>query len=84
MNTFPSIDVLVGTLNREKVLLKEMFSKRKALSFRQDYALELLEYKESRIQYLIDNGIIRDNGDFLELEDVYLKFFEDVLEVNEE
>lgn len=84
MNTFPSIDVLVGTLNREKVLLKEMFSKRKALLFRQDYALELLEYKESRIQYLIDNGIIRDNGDFLELEDVYLKFFEDVLEVNEE
>lgn len=84
MNTFPSIDVLVGTLNREKVLLKEMFSKRKSLSFRQEYALELIEYKESRIQYLIDNGIIRDNGDFLELEDVYLKFFEDVLEVNEE
>ena len=29
-------------------------------------------------------GIIRENADFVELEDVYLKFFEDVLEVNEE
>ena len=27
---------------------------------------------------------IRDTGDFLEMEDIYLKFFEDVLEVNEE
>ena len=29
-------------------------------------------------------GVIRENTDFVELEDVYLKFFEDVLEVNEE
>lgn len=84
MNTFRSIDELVKTLDREKVLLKEMFFKRKSPSFRHEYALELTEYKEERIRYLIDYGIIRDNGSFLEMEDLYLKFFEEVLQVNEE
>lgn len=84
MSTFRSIEELVKSLDREKELLKEMFAKRKSLSFRYDYALEMTEYKEERIRYLIDYGVIRDTGDFLELEDIYLKFFEDVLEVNEE
>ena len=84
MSTFRSIEELVKSLDREKELLKEMFAKRKSLSFRYDYALEMTEYKEERIRYLIDYGVIRDTGDFLEMEDVYLKFFEDVLEVNEE
>ena len=84
MNTFRSIDELVKTLDREKVLLKEMFFKRKSPSFRHEYALELTEYKEERIRYLIDYGIIRDNGSFLEMEDLYQKFFEEVLQVNEE
>lgn len=61
-----------------------MFAKRKTLSFRLDLAETLVDYKMSRIQYLVDYGVIRDNGNFLELEDVYLKFFEEVLKVNEE
>ena len=84
MSTFRSIEELVKSLEREKELLKEMFAKRKSLSFRYDYALEMTEYKEERVRYLIDYGVIRDTGDFLEMEDLYLKFFEDVLEVNEE
>lgn len=84
MSTFRSIEELVKSLDREKELLKEMFAKRKSLSLRYDYALEMTEYKEERIRYLIDYGILRDTGDFLEMEDIYLKFFEDVLEVNEE
>lgn len=84
MNTFRSIDELIKTLDREKMLLKEIFSKRKSPSFRYDYALELTEYKEERIKYLIDYGVIRDSGNFLEMEDIYLKFFEEVLQVNEE
>lgn len=83
MNTFKSIDELLRVLDREKVLLKEMFRKRTSSSFKYDYALELTEYKEDRIRFLIDYGIIRDSGNFLEMEDVYLKFFEDVLQVNE-
>ena len=84
MGTFHSIDELIKTLDREKVLLKEMFAKRHSFQFRYDYALEMTEYKEERIRYLIENGVIRDTGDCLEMEDVYQKFFEDVLEVNEE
>ena len=84
MSTFRSIEELGKGLDREEELLQEMFAKRKSLSFRYDYALEMTEYKEERIRYLIDYGVIRDTGDFLEMEDIYLKFFEDVLEVNEE
>ncbi|MCQ2285742.1 MAG: hypothetical protein MJZ76_02575 [Bacteroidales bacterium] len=84
MNNFRSLDEMINTLSREKVLLKEMFAKRKTLSFRTDLAEEIVEYRHERIQHLIEYGIIRDNGNFLELEDVYLKFFEEVLEVNEE
>ena len=83
MNTFKSIDELLRVLEREKLLLKQMFQKRASTSLKYDYALELTEYKEERIKYLIDYGIIRDSGNFLEMEDVYLKFFEDVLQVNE-
>ena len=84
INTFRSIDDLVKTLEREKVLLKAMFDKRKSASFKYDYAQELTDYKEERIKHLIENGVIRESGNFLELEDIYLKFFEEVLQVNEE
>ena len=60
------------------------FYKRKQLSFRYDYALELTEYKEERIRFLIEYGVLRESGDFLEMEDLYLKFFEEVLQINEE
>ena len=84
INTFRSIDDLVKTLEREKVLLKAMFDKRKSSSFKYDYAQELTDYKEERIKHLIENGVIRESGNFLELEDIYLEFFEEVLQVNDE
>ena len=84
MGTFRSIDELIRALDREKVLLKEMFAKRHSLQFRYDYALGLTEYNEERIRFLLENGVIRDTGNCVEMEDVYQKFFEDVLEVNEE
>lgn len=84
MRTFRSIDELIRTLDREKELLREMFQKRTSLSFKYDYAIELTDYKEERVQNLINQGVIRSSGDFLEMEDVYLKFFEEVLQVNEE
>ena len=40
MGTFHSIDELIKTLDRENILLKEMFAKRHSLQFRYDYALE--------------------------------------------
>jgi hypothetical protein len=44
----------------------------------------IIENNENRIQYLIDRFVIRQNGNYLEIDDLYLQFFEQVLEANEE
>lgn len=84
MNTFRNIDDLIRCLDREKKLLNELFIKRNALSFRYDYALEITDYKAERIRYLIENEVIRESGDYLEMEDIYVQFFEEVLQINDE
>lgn len=84
MNAFISIKELLSTLVREHKLLTEMFEKRKTLSYKYDFALELVDYNEERIQYLITHAVIRQNGSFVEIDDQFLQFFEQVLEVNEE
>ncbi|WP_278630451.1 hypothetical protein [Parabacteroides goldsteinii] len=84
MPAFHSIEELLKTLSREQRLLKELFAKRKILSFRYEDALALVDYKEERIRKLVDSEVVRENGLFLELEDSYLQFFEQILEVNEE
>ena len=71
-------------LSREKLLLKDMFQNRKSLSYSYDTARELVDYKMDRIGFLIEHGVLHDSGEFLEMEDVYLRFFEEVLDVNED
>jgi len=83
MAGFRKIDELIRMFDKEKKLLVDMFQKRKSIAFRIDDALALVEHKESRIKYLINHGVIRESGNQLEMEDIYLKFFEDVLETNE-
>jgi len=83
MAGFRKIDELIRMFDKEKRLLADMFQKRKSLAFRTDDALALVDHKETRIKYLISHGVIRESGNQLEMEDVYLKFFEDVLETNE-
>lgn len=61
-----------------------MFEKRKILSFNYDYALELVDFDADKINALIDYSVIRRNGNNLELDDLFLQFFEQVMEVNEE
>lgn len=78
MPAFRSIEELLKTLSREQRLLKELFAKRKILSFRYEDALALVEYREERIRKLIDSEVVRENGSFLELEDSYLQFFEQI------
>ena len=84
MNAFNNIDELLKMMGREKTLLREMFQRRREGSLRYDVARELVEYRQERLQFLIERGVIHDSGDFLELEEVYLRFFEDVLQVNEQ
>ena len=60
-----------------------MFEKRKSV-YRYDYAVELMDNNEDVIKLLIGKNIIVQNGAYLELNDQFLYFFEDILEVNEE
>jgi len=84
LSHFRTIEELVKALEKEKELLKDMFERRKTMAYRVDVAMEVVDYKREKIQFLIDHGVIHENGDFLEMEDVYIQFFEDVLDVNEE
>ena len=86
MNAFRDIDALLKAIAREKELLKFLFTGRKAPSLRAEQALEnFLSQDRRRLEYLLEHGVIRESeGGFLVLEDTYLRFFEEVLEVNEE
>lgn len=84
MNHFNSIRELLNTLSRGHKLLAEMFEKRKSLSYRYEYALDVLEGNEDVVKLLLSKNIIRQSGTLLELDDQFLKFFEEILEVNEE
>jgi hypothetical protein len=84
LKTFSSIKELLGLLSREHKLISEIFEKRKVLAYKIDDALELLDYNEDKLRNLIDLAVLRENGRYLELDDQFLQFFEQVLEVNEE
>ena len=84
MKTFSSIKELLGLLSREQKLISEIFEKRKVLSYKFDDALEVLDYNEDKLRMLIEFAVLRENGTFLELDDQFLQFFEQILEVNEE
>lgn len=82
MYTFHSIKELLSALLLGKELLSEMFGKRKTFDYRYDQAIELIE--ESKVESLIEKGLITRNGRYLEIEDQLLLFFEQILDVNEE
>ena len=60
MPAFHSIEELLKTLSREQRLLKELFAKRKILSFRYEDALALVDYKEERIRKLVMHTLGRE------------------------
>ncbi|SFZ81500.1 hypothetical protein [Tenacibaculum maritimum] len=84
MNTFNDIKELLQTLNRESKLISEMFTKRKSFDYKLSDALALVDYKEEQIDFLIQRSVIRENAGVLELDDLFLEFFEQVLDVNED
>jgi len=85
MNAFSDIDSLLRVISREKDILRFLFVSRKAPSLRPEQALEnFLEEDSRRLEYLLDHGVVREAEGVLVLEDTYLRFFEEVLEVNEE
>lgn len=84
MSNFTNIKELIAALHKEQKLITEMFKRRKSAAYKYEYALELTDNNENRIQYLLDRSVIRQNGDNLAIDDQFLQFFEQVLEINEE
>lgn len=84
LSHFHSLEELIRALDRERKLIHVLFQNRKKISFRYDLARDFASKKDESLEFLRRYGIIRENADFVELEEVYLKFFEEVLEVNEE
>lgn len=84
MITFSNIKELIFAMKREEKLLSEMFVNRKSLSFTYDMALELVNQDQTRIDFLLNRSVLRKNDHFLVIDDTFLQFFENVLEVNEE
>jgi hypothetical protein len=84
LKTFSSIRELLLVLSREQKLITEIFEKRKVLSYKYDDALEVLDYNEDKLRLLLEFAVLRENGAYLELDDQFLQFFEQILEVNEE
>ena len=84
MATFRSIKELTRALQQGSKLLSNMFLQRKTVAVKYDDALETLDGDENRLRHLITYGVVVQTGDSLELDDAYLRFFEEVLAVNED
>src|SRR5690625_2205917 len=84
MQNFINISELLTALNREKELLSEMFGKRKSIDYKYSDAIELVDFDENRLEFLIQREVIRESDELLELSDSYLEFFEQILGINEE
>jgi len=84
MQNFINISELLTALNREKELLSEMFGKRKSIDYKYSDAIELVDFDENRLEFLIQKEVLRESNELLELSDSYLEFFEQILGVNEE
>ncbi len=82
MSYIVSLKELINSLTQAKDLLVEMFEKRKSFLYKYDDAAEVLS--EDKIEILISKHILRRNGPYIEIDDQYQQFFEQILEVNEE
>ncbi len=84
MYIFRSIHEIVTTVNAARVLLTEMFEKRKTVNFKYSEALALLKDDENRLKLLIEKEVIHQNGNEVALDARFQDFFELLLEANEE
>ncbi|MDF2381177.1 hypothetical protein JMG10_06860 [Nostoc ellipsosporum NOK] len=82
MSYLLSLKELVNTLYWARDLLVEMFEKRKSFAYKYDDAAAIMG--EDKLEILISKQLLRRNGPYVEIDDQFQQFFEQVLEVNEE
>lgn len=82
MKVFANLEELLKRLYFERRLLHALFQSRQKYDFRYDDALEIVD-DEKNLRLLIDYGILRQEGEMLELEETYQSFFEEILKLNE-
>ena len=83
MTLFKNIKEMLKTLNGAQDLLSEMFEKRNAFSYEYEMGVSFFN-DATKIDKLIEQEIIIKNGIYIEIDEKYLKFFEVILEVNEQ
>lgn len=81
--SFISLKALLSRLNEENQLLSEMFRYRTHYDFSYQDALRFVR-NEGHIEILKDYGVIHQEGQNLEIDELYLSFFEQVMHVREE
>ena len=82
MKVFSNLTELLSRLHTERKLLHELFQARQKYDFRYEDALEFVN-NERNLRLLIEYGIVRQEGEMLELEESYQHFFEEILRLNE-
>lgn len=83
MKVFTNLNELIKRLYAERKLLHALFQARLRFDFSYEEAVELVD-DEKNLRLLIDYGVIRQEGDLIELEETYQHFFEEVLRLNED
>lgn len=81
MHSFQNLKVLIRALANSEVLLTALFERRNT-SIRWEDALALVEECPEKLETLKERGLLQQHGDFLELDERFQDFFEQVLEVN--
>lgn len=81
MATFYNLKDLIRVLANSEALLTALFERRNT-SIRWEDAMNLVDERSEKLELLKERGLLQQNGDFLELDERFQDFFEQVLEVN--
>lgn len=84
MSKFSNLKELFFMLRREEKILTEFFQKRKLSGLKYDYIIDILDNDDERLRFLIDKEVVRENYNSYELDGLYINFFEQILDANEE
>ncbi len=84
MSKFANLKELFSMLRREEKILTDFFQKRKLAGLKYDYVVDILEDDDERLRFLVNKEVVRENSGSYELDGLFLNFFEQVLDTNEE